>query len=179
MKRFMLFALVFVMSLPVWAKNSQSLHPAIHLVNISAITTTERGGDELYMSVTAYPSSGKPSHYVIPNPPLHWFSDELGQISKLKLWDGKIAQGEAVTLIFSLIEMDVPPWNTDDLVGTIRVHIKNDAGQLTSSWSMPNRSDVPIAVRTAEGTVEKFELWDDEGGRYQLSMSLGAAANNG
>ena len=178
MKRLMLFALVFVMSLPVWAKNSQSLHPTINLVNISAVTTAERQGDELYMSVTAYPSSGRPTHYVIPKPPLHWLSDHLEQINTLKLWDGRVAQGEAVTLIFSLIEMDVPPWNTDDLVGTIRVHIKNDAGQLTSSWSMPNRSDEPIIVRGSKGATKQFEFIDDEGGHYKLTLGLEAASNN-
>jgi len=171
MKRLLAFVLLSVIWLPVWAKNMQSLHPAINLVAMESQVTSERRGDELYMTVTVYPSQGRPSHYKVPSHPMYWSSEHLDQINNLKLWDGDIKQGEAVTLVLSLIEMDVPPWNTDDLVGTVRVHMRNNAGRLESSWSMPNRVDDPAVASGTNGTVKTFQL-TGEGSNYRISLGL-------
>ena len=73
--------------------------------------------------------------------------------------------------MLSLMEQDAPPWNTDDLIGTVRVHIKNDNGKLISSWSMPDRADLPTEVYTKHGPAKLFEL-TGEGSRYQAYFLL-------
>ena len=144
---------------------------AVNLLHLKALQTSERGGDELYMSVTVYPSQGQPSTKQIPQRPLHWLNSHLDKINNLNLWKGKLAVGQSVSLMFSLMEQDAPPWNTDDLIGTVRVHIKNDAGKIISNWSMPNRIDSPTEVQTQHGAAKLFEL-NGEGARYQAYFLL-------
>jgi len=153
------------------AAGPKSQPVAVNLLHLKALNTSERGGDELYMSVTVYPSQGKSSTKQIPQRPLHWLNKHLEKINNLNLWSGDLAPGQSVSILLSLMEQDAPPWNTDDLIGTVRVHIKNDNGKLISSWSMPNRIDSPTEVYTKHGPAKLFEL-TGEGARYQAYFLL-------
>jgi hypothetical protein len=165
------FLTLLLLMHPVLAANNNIIDSSIDLTAIKAIKTTEKHGDELYFDVLVYSSNSKPKHYRIPNHPFHWPSEITHKLSDLNLWQGKIKPNEAVTLIISLIEMDSPPWNTDDLIGSIRVRLKNDNGKLVTSWGMPNRVDPPTAVIGRNGRVEKFQLLGDNS-NYELFLRL-------
>ena len=171
MKRTLLFALssiLFIFSHIVCAK---SIDPTLKLINIKSISTMEKRGDEVYMMVTVYPSDDKPKHYHIPKTPLYWPSEHLDKIKLLNIWHAEIKKDQAVTLILSLMDRDAPPWNTDDLIGEIKVQLKNNKGELESTWSLPNRTDPPITVMSKYGEARKFELMND-GGKYELYLVL-------
>ncbi len=154
-----------------FAATAKSVKPNVSMIHLKAIKTAEKNGDELYLAVTAYPSDGQPTHYQIPKYPLHWPSAKLDSLKNIKIWQDKLKPGQAVTLIVSLLEQDSPPWNTDDLIGTVRIRMKNKDGQLETSWSMPNRVDAPVSVMTKKGRAEKFDLLG-EGSNYQLYLHL-------
>ena len=157
MKRIILALLMSAMSLSVSAGN-QSISPSVQLLSIKAVATAEKYGDELYMTVTSYPSKGKASHYQVPKFPLHWPSEHLGKIRNITLWNGNIDKGQAVELVMSLVEQDTPPWNTNDLIGTIKVKLHNKNGKLESSFSIPNMKQAGTVVKTKYGKATKFEF---------------------
>lgn len=170
MKRFAwIVALVFACS-TAWA--AKSVSPELILMHINPIKTLESSGDELYFDITEYPSSGKASHMRIPEYPLHWPSRHVKKLKEVSLWHKTLAPEQAVTLIVSLVEQDTPPWNTDDLIGTVRLHVKNVEGRLEYSWSTPNRADAPVSVQSRYGTAQKFQLLG-EGGNYELFLRMG------
>ena len=153
------------------ASNNKVVSTKLDLTAIKAVKTTEKHGDELYIDVLVYTSKGKPKHYRIPHYPLHWPSDITHKLHDLNIWEGKLQPNESVTILVSLIEMDAPPWDTDDLIGSIRVRLKNDKGNLITSWSMPNRVDSPTAIIGRNGRVEKFLLLGDNS-NYEVFLRL-------
>jgi len=150
---------------------AQSLHPQINLLSIRGIKTVEQQGDELYLTVTVYPSKGKSKHYHLPRKPQHWRSNNLKKVTKVPVWEGSLPESEAVTVIISLMEKDLPPWNTDDLIGSVRVHLRNNKGKLESNWSIPNRVDGPVSTMSQWGRTERFELLGEDG-QYHLYFML-------
>ncbi len=169
MKRVTWIIALMLMCATAWA--AKSLTPELIMMHINPIKTLESSGDELYIDIAEYPSSGKASHYRIPKHPLHWPSRHVKKLKEISLWHKTIEPEQAVTLVISLLEQDTPPWNTDDLIGTVRVRIKNVNGKLEYSWSIPNRADSPISVKSRFGTAQKFELLGD-GGNYELFLRL-------
>lgn len=168
---FVLLAMIVGLSVNGWASSNNALHPELTMVHIKVKKTVEAGGDELYLDVTEYPSKGKASHFRVPEYPLHWPSRYLSKLKQVPIWDRAINENESVTLILSLVEQDTPPWNTDDMVGSIRVKLKNENGELQTSWSMPNRVDAPVTVLSKHGKAEKFELLGDRG-NYEVYFLL-------
>lgn len=149
---------------------AKALNPALRLSAIKAIKTAEAGGDELYLDVTVYPSHGKPSHRQIPMRPLYWSSKALKNLKVVNLWSAKLEMGQTVTLIVSLVEHDVPPWNTDDLIGAVRIHVKNDAGILQSQWSMVNQKPPQLKI-LKENVQQTFQLTGEQS-IYKLDLRL-------
>jgi len=159
------------LSFPCFAASKHVLHPAVYMLRLKVIKTAEKNGDELYVGVTVYPSKAKPTHTQVPKYPLHWLSKHLDKLKRVKLWDGEVQEGHSVTLILSLIEQDTPPWDTDDLIGSVRIRLKNNRGHLETSWSMPNRVDAPVSVYSKYGRAEKFVLLG-EGSNYEMFLAL-------
>lgn len=122
------------------------IHPSISLSSLKAIKTQESNGDELYLTVTEYPSVGQSSHKQFPQYPEYWPSAKLSQVSNVPLWNKELKSGESVILIISLIEQDVPPFNPDDLIGTVRVTMKNNNGKLESSWVVQDEKTKPVQL---------------------------------
>ena len=110
-------------------KKQNAIHVALYLENVTAIKSSEEV-DELYMAVTTYPSSGRPSHKQIPEFPRYWLSSHLGHVKDVQLWKGSLKPSESVNIHLSLIERDVPPFNVDDLVGTVILKILNSKGKI-------------------------------------------------
>lgn len=170
MKRILITLLLIGLTTTVFAKN-QDISVHLQLMRLKAVKMAEKNGDELYMTVAVYPSKGDASHFAVPKQPLFWPSRYLDKINNLKIWDGKLKNNEAVTLILSLMEQDTPPWNTDDLIGSVRVRLHNKKGKLEQTWGMPNRADVPVSVMTKYGQAKQFELLG-EGSNYQMFLLL-------
>lgn len=169
MKRVAVLFFSLMLTGSVFAKR-HSITPSVILESIKAEKTLEKRGDELYLAVTEYPSTGMPSHYQIPKFPLYWPSEHLSKVKSLKVWSRELKEGEAATLLLSLIDKDAPPWNTDDLVGEVELHIKNDKGRLITNWGLPNRDDKTTqpAFTTPDST---FDL-RHHGGHYIVNFSV-------
>ena len=170
MKKLLTLLFLFNISV-VFAANNNVIHPSVHLLSMKAVSTAEKRGDELYLNVTVFHSEGESDLFRFPAKPLYWPSEHIEKVDNLQVWDGQLKNGESAEVLFSLVEHDMPPWNTDDLVGTVRLHIKNTQGALEASWSMPNRTDSPMSVITKHGRAEKFSLIGDHG-HYDLYFML-------
>jgi hypothetical protein len=107
----------------------------------------------------------------LPSKPFHEPSKLIGQFSKVRLWSEPLKVGETVTIVVSLIETDDTPLNPDDLIGLVRVKLKNEAGILQTTWDMPNHQAAAITSKDQSGKVQKFEL-NGEGSQYELYLSL-------
>ena len=156
-----------------WAKNETHppVVPTLYLKAIKAKVQTEKNGDEVYLAITEFRHGGKNRHYTVPQFPLYWPSDALAQISALKIWKTALGPGESTEVVVSFIEHDMPPWNTDDMIGGIKIKMVNDKGSLKTHW-------MPISNETKEQTlaikgdaVHRYEL-TGEGGDYQVDFEL-------
>lgn len=156
---------------PKPAANTPVIIPALHLLRIQTSQTTEKKGDELYLSILTFQSEGKPHHYQIPEFPLYWSSKSLDQIKNLKIWQNPLNPGEGVTLVLSLMEHDAPPWNSDDWIGSLKIQLRNNQGNLEMNWIVPNRAEGPVKVVSKFGEAEKIELSDGKA-TYSLYFYL-------
>jgi len=173
MKRILLTVVLCIFSVAVHAK---TLYPTVSLLKIEEVKAQEAGGDELYLHITQYHSSGESETQTFPRRPTYWPSEHLDKIKNVKIWDNKLNKGESVEVIISLLEQDFHPWNTDDLVGTIKLRLRNDNGSLQSNWSMPNRADAPDTVNTKYGLAQRFTLIGDHH-KYVLYLVLKEGEN--
>lgn len=123
---------------------AQEVNLAVTLSKLDAVRTSEKRGDELYVSITEYNSSTSPINYRIPEFPLHWKSNGSKEITNALLWANTFKEGEGASVIFSLIEQDTPPWNLDDLIGTIKLKVRNEKGKLKSEWVIPHQAGYQV-----------------------------------
>lgn len=153
------------------ANKGTELKPSLILKHIKIIKTGEPAGDELYFDISTY-RAGKPTHYArIPELPGHWISQIMDKVRGITLWSEPLAPGEAVTVILSLNEADAAPWNNDDMIGSIKIQLKNEKGTLQARWSLPNRSDSLITTSGPAGDIHSFELMSGNG-NYEISIRL-------
>ena len=146
----------------------KALSPVVKLCSIKAVKPIERYGDELYLTVTEYHSQKPPRHRIIPRHPLFWSSKVINKISNVQLWSGRLAPSEAVNLVITFIDKDAPPWNVDDLVGEVKLQMRNDNGELKREWSLPNRHG--SASFLDKGDPKKFEF-KPHGGHYIMTLT--------
>lgn len=151
--------------------DSKTIVPALHLLRLQSLKTSDQKTDELYLSILTFESTGKPHHYQIPEFPLYWSSKNLDQIKNLKIWQNPLAVGQGVTLVLSLMEHDAPPWNSDDWIGSLKIQLRNNQGNLEMSWVVPNRAEGPLKVISKFGEAEKVDLTDGKG-TYSLYFYL-------
>lgn len=147
------------------------LNYTVYLLTMKGSQATDRGGDALFMHVVQYLSSGDTSAERIPAGKATWQLDTLKDINKLKLVEFHLAPQDAITTVFSLLEEDKEPWATTDLVGSIRLRVRNDDGTLAYQWGIPNRTDGPEVIATKYGNARRFALYGD-GGKYILYLIL-------
>lgn len=139
-KGLLMTALLLVAN-PVSAQDEKMV---IKLDVIEKIHAQEKGGDELYFSITEFPSKGRPSHYQIPEFPSHWLSEHLKGVQNVILWEKASKECEPVKVIISLVEEDLPPWNIDDLLGSIELNVKCENGKLATQWNIPNKENTAV-----------------------------------
>lgn len=148
-----------------------TLKPALILNHLKPVKLNEKSGDELYMDIGVYRAQKQGRFYRIPKFPKNWPSSHLDKIKKITLWSEPVKAGERVILIVSLLEQDITPMNPDDLIGSMRVDMKNEDGVLSVQWSIPNRSTGPVTILGEHGNIERFELLSDKG-EYEAYLSL-------
>lgn len=167
LKRISLISLfISLFTLPVFCV-AKELSLQVKLTAIESIATTEERGDELYFSVTEFPTNEKPRHYEVPDFPTHWLSKYLNKLDEVVLWEKVVAEDQGVSVVFSLIERDAPPWNLDDLVGSVKLKLKNENGKLTKQWSIPNKED----TEKLNDSENMFILTGD-GGEYHIVLEV-------
>lgn len=143
-------------TLGAYAKESTNL--VVKLDSIVKIHSQEERGDELYFSITEYSNKQGNDHYQVPNFPTHWLSSHLSQVDDVNIWQKALIDGEAVQLIISLVERDVPPWNVDDLIGSVKLKLKYEQDKLEKEWSIPNQAN----TTRVPDTKNTFKLVGDE-----------------
>lgn len=142
----------------------------LRLVRIEAQQTSERGGDELYFTITEYPGEGNPKLTRVPMSPLHWLSKELPEIKNVRLWQGEVVDDSSTLLIMSLIEHDLPTSLTDDHLGSAQVKLENKGNVLKTTWGQPNFTDQPKVEQS--GTKNPKFLMFGDGGKYLVEFKL-------
>ncbi|RUR09191.1 hypothetical protein [Legionella septentrionalis] len=172
MKRFYRILLLCSLLVPghLAVAAEQFIKPSLILNHIELIRAQEAGGDELYFDISIYRPNKTTQFVRIPKAPMHWPSAASKQIKNVTLWSEPLKEGESVVLIASLIEQDATPLNPDDVLGSIRVKLTYEQGQLKTQWSIPNREQGP-AMANQQGDIQKFELFD-AGSKYDVYLSL-------
>lgn len=160
---------VFCFSSMAFAVNKQEFSPKLVLDHIKMVKQGELLGDDLYFDISVL-RVNQPTQYIrIPEFPLHLPSSKINTVKSAPLWSEPIKSGEKITLIVSLMDQDSKPLNPDDLIGLIRVELKNEKGNLQVQWSMPNQKSVPVTW--AINTTQKF-LLSNANGQYELYLSI-------
>jgi len=142
---------------PAWAKE---LTVVLKLVRMEAEALTEDNGDEIYISLTKYSNQNPPEELRIPSAPANWFFKKLDRLKDVILWEGQVAVGEELKFMLSVAEQDFPPWDVDELIGTVQVNVKNDKGRLKPKWSIPKMDGQPV--------IEDLGIVREQGRRYML-----------
>lgn len=139
----------------------------VQLNSLKKIKQQEKSGDELYISVTEFAKNQKPRFHQIPRFPAHWTSDNLDGIKDVVLWKKAMKTCTPTTVIFSLVEEDLPPWNTDDLVGSVQLQISCTQGKMKTEWKIPNANRaIPVS-----GNKNAFEM-TGERAKYLMNMNI-------
>jgi len=172
MKQLAYGMLLFIACMTTFAATDKNvLKPKITLNHLKTIEAKELNGDELYFDITEMRANEPGKFYRIPEHPIHWSSSQLTKLKKVKLWSEEIQPGKIVILLFSLMEEDDTPFNPDDMIGVVRVELKNKDGVLSVHWTIPNRAVGPVTIKGEKGDIQKFSL-NSEDGSYEVFLSL-------
>ncbi len=118
---------------------AQGQEISVKLKNLKMIQQQEKGGDELYISVTEYPAQGKPIHYQVPSYPTHWLSKYITNVKDVVIWKKTDAKCEGAELLITLVEEDFVPWNMDDSLGSVALKVECVNGKAIEKWSIPDQ----------------------------------------
>ncbi len=156
----------------LWMKTAiaaeKMLHVVVKMHNIEQIQVQENRGDELYMSITEFGS--KTRYYRVPDQPFYWRGDSLQKVQDVELFSVDLAPQEKISLVFSLMEQDVAPWNPDDLLGAVKADLERTAKGMKETWVMPDKQTVFIAD-SSKGELHPIEF-QTKGARYRAQLSL-------
>ncbi len=143
----------------------------LKLVQLQAEALSEENGDEVYISVTKYSNLARPEEFRIPSSPNNWFFKRLSEASNLSLWQGNLAKGEEIRLMISIAEQDFPPWDVDDLIGTVQVTLKEAKGHWIEEWHIPTMDGQPRIEDKGSvlGKGRRYILHGDNS-RYELEL---------
>lgn len=144
-----LFLVLMCCSLSAFAK----LHNvSVKLISVKAVKVAEKHGDEVYFSITQYPTNANPTISRVPMEPIHWKVAELSQVKDVVLWQGTVADEQSTLLILSLLEQDLPPWNPDEHIGSAELKINNKGGKFSTVWGQPEFKDQPEVKQSGTQT---------------------------
>ncbi len=168
LKKFFIFLLFFIPTLAF----AGSIGVKIKLESIKVIKPAEKGGDEIYFSVTSYAKKKEPIFKRVPMFPVHWLAKHLKKVKDVILWEGTLAEGDAHQIVLSLVEQDIPPWNIDDHLGSVKVKIANERGTFRRKWTMPDYKDQTKVKQTDRDSFNPSFVFYGEGGKYRATFKL-------
>lgn len=172
MKRVLLSFILLMLSLPIFADDFE---PLIILNSIEVNKTSEEYGDELYIVVTKFGADGSNTQYTIPEYPITWPSEAIHQIKDVHVWQGIVPVGAKDEIIIELVEHDVPPYNVDDSIGSIRIKLSNKDGKLNTTWEQnwheTDKNKTEVVLQPNKGVSESY-TFKGEGGDYNLKFTL-------
>ncbi|KTC65377.1 Uncharacterised protein (plasmid) [Legionella adelaidensis] len=145
----------------------EALSTSLILDQVKVLKSSEKQGDELYFDINVYQPNQQISLVRVPQKPNHWPSAILDKIKQVPIWSASLKPGEAVTLIISLVDSDDFVLNPDDLIGSVRLNIKNENGTLKSTWSVPNQKK----NETQSDNVQKFVIQNADS-QYEVYFTL-------
>ncbi|MDF2866781.1 MAG: hypothetical protein K0S11_251 [Gammaproteobacteria bacterium] len=169
MKRFLVAIIGLFIAVPILAKD---LNVALTATKIRVVKQQERRGDELYFDIAEYTKDGLQQFYRVPEKPIHLLSSHLDKIKDFKLWHNTLKDGESAQVVVSFIEEDYSPWDLDDLIGVVKLRIKNEGGKLIAHWSMPNTTNKGLLLNQ-DNKQHRFVLTGSSA-NYQLDLQLTA-----
>ncbi|MGM9455282.1 hypothetical protein ACTAZI_18335 [Legionella bozemanae] len=155
-------------STAVFSINNQVIKPTLILNEIKVVREGEWLGDNLYFDISVLRLNQQTQYIRIPEFPLRWPSSKINVLKSKKLWSESIASGERIILIVSLMDQD-SKINPDDVIGVIRIELKNENGDLYARWRMPNQESAP-KIGTIK-KIQKFEFSNDHG-HYEVYLSI-------
>lgn len=141
------------------------------VANMQASKQQETKADELYFDIAEYTQKGLQQFYRVPEKPIHLLSTHLKKVNNFNLWHNTLKNGESTEVIISLIEEDYSPWDLDDLIGVVKLKIKNEKGKLVTAWSMPNTTNQGLVLTSKKGELRRFVLTDGKA-KYQVDLQL-------
>lgn len=182
MKTFKILSLFFIcLALgtgSVWAQQDKSQYkpkaiiaPTLYLQAIKANVQTEAGGDEVYLAITEFRHGGKNRHYTIPQSPLYWPDGALPEISHLEIWKGALGIGESTEVMVGFVERDAPPWNTDDMMGAIKIKMMNKEGHLQTQWILMDKKTKEQKMDVKQEDIHSYQLTGEDGD-YKVDLLL-------
>lgn len=137
------FLVILVLSLVSFIAVARPQAVEVKLIDIELIKPSERDGDELFFSISEYPSKGNPRMFRVPMFPLNWKSRNVKDLTNVTLWKGVVDDESSVLLIFSLLEQDVALIDVDDHIGSAQLKVVNKNGKIIKTWGQPKFKDQP------------------------------------
>lgn len=163
MRRVLWLSILIGWIVPAMAAPIKPIPVQLHLLSIQLVNTTERHGDELYFNITEFRHDHSVNHFSVPELPSVWKSKDLAQVKPLILWQQSIEQGKPEELVVTLVEHDTPPWDVEDVLGEVKIHLRNNDGKLISNWVAQTTSDIKT-IETPNGTIEHVKFSGNHGG---------------
>ncbi len=161
--------MAFLIAIGVFASQSfaQNEQIAVKLKSLEMIKQQEMAGDELYISVTEFPTVGSPYHYQVPAFPTHWLSKYLSNVKDVVIWKKNLNQCEPIDLLITLVEEDFEPWNMDDSLGSVQLKVQCVNGKAVEQWTIPDSKNT--AKDSKDNNAFSFT---GEGVNYKATFTL-------
>ena len=168
MKGFMKPSLPVLLAL--FSVSADAIPVSIILKDITMHQSTEERGDELYFNITTYGADRNYDHFQVPSHPVHWFSDHLEGVQNVTLWEKDMPDKTSFEVIISLTERDMPPWNIDDLLGSVKVKLLNDDDNVESKWGLYVDRGTTVLL-DEDQDLYQYKMSGD-GGEYTVTFEL-------
>lgn len=150
-------------------------HLSLVLTSIKVHQTAEKRGDEIYLDFVAYLAGKKPNFFRLPKAPHHWPSFALNRLKDVPLLQFDLKPEENLSLAISLVEKDAKPWNSDDLLGVMRLRVVNVHEGLLVGMNKVNEESARMSL--LKKSAKDFTVTVKNGtAHYDLSFRLSKLA---
>lgn len=150
---------------------AKTVQKQLMIDNFEVTQAVEAMGDEIYLMVTVLNSKGDDKQYTIPNYPVTWPSESVERIDNLVVWEGGIDEGESTEIIVELVEQDAPPFNVDDSLGSARIKLENNKGNVVAEWDSFHHTSEYTQEETKQGEKYRYHF-NGHGGKYSAHLHL-------
>ena len=104
---------------------------------------------------------------------LHWDSNHLQKLQHEKLWSLDLRDNQAIEIFVAVVEHDTPPWDLDDVIGSIKIKIKNQQGKITSKWSfLGDKKSVQLTSSKDKSGQRMGYLFQGGNSKYEINFHL-------